>query len=279
MLTGGPCSPDAVQCTYSDCVRPSMTRRSPWSNVIREGTLPCARRTLNSTELPKLILTMSLGAFCGPNKGSLSLCQGIHDPEAEYRFKFTPVGISPSAHQCDKRGATLPHKPITPSQLALSVCGLTAAPRPHWYEHRQSCPGVTQAVLYVPRFIHSTSRWSRLAGNIQVLALPFSTQIPDRAVPHTFVQPIDCLMSNPYPGDTNWTPGTSGWREGVTTPPLPCLVPVPGCLLGSEPATCPIHRWPAENLPLPPPQRQEATLRPDRKPHLWNSSSPWDPVN
>ena len=39
-LTRGPCSPDAVQCTYSVCVRPSMTRRSPWSNVIREGTSP-----------------------------------------------------------------------------------------------------------------------------------------------------------------------------------------------------------------------------------------------
>ena len=79
-LTRGPCRPDAVQCTYSDCVGPSMTRRSPWSNVIREGTLPCPRRrTLKSTELPKLILTMSLGAFCGPNKGSLSLCQRINE--------------------------------------------------------------------------------------------------------------------------------------------------------------------------------------------------------
>ena len=50
--------------------------------------------------------------------------------------------------------------------------------------------------------------------NIRVLALPFSTQIPDRAVS----QPIDCLMSNPRPGDTNRIPGTSGWREGMTAP-------------------------------------------------------------
>ena len=157
-LTRGPCSPDAVQCTYSDCVRPSMTRRSPWSNVIREGTLPCPRRTLNSTELPKLILTMSLGAFCGPNKGSLSLCQRIHELGPEYRFKFTPVGTSLLAHQGDKRGATLPHKPITPCQMASLVCGLTAAPCPYWYEHRQSCPGVTQAVSYDPREIHLTRR-------------------------------------------------------------------------------------------------------------------------
>ena len=94
-------------------------------------------------------------------------------------------------------------------------------------------------LVCTPRFIHSTRRWSRLAGNIQVLALPFSTQIPDRVVSHTFVQPIDCLMSNPRPGDTNWIPETSGWRESASTPPLTCLVPVPGCLLGSEPATCP----------------------------------------
>ena len=69
--------------------------------------------------------------------------------------------------------------------------------------------------------------------------ITFSTQIPDCAVSHTFVQPIDCLMSNPYPSDTNWLPGTSGWREGVSTPTLCRLVPVPGCFLGSEPATCP----------------------------------------
>ena len=130
-LTRGPCSPDAVQCTYSDCVRPSMARRSPWSNVIREGTLPRPRRTLNSTELPKLILTMSLGEFCGPNKGSLSLCQRIHELGPEYRFKFTPVGNSLLPHQGDKRGTTLPHKLITPRQMASLVCGLTAAPCPY----------------------------------------------------------------------------------------------------------------------------------------------------
>ena len=91
-LTRGPCSPDAVQCTYSDCVRPSMTRRSPWSNVIREGTLPRPRRILNSTELPKLILTMSLGEFCGPNKGSISLSSSH------------PLAI-PSCHTKATRGA------------------------------------------------------------------------------------------------------------------------------------------------------------------------------
>ena len=88
------------------------------------------RRTLNSTEFPKLKLTMSLGKFCGPNKGSLSLCQGICEPEPEYWFKFTPVGKFPLAHQGDKRGATLPHKPITPFQIESFVCGLTAAPCP-----------------------------------------------------------------------------------------------------------------------------------------------------
>ena len=109
-VTRGPCSPDAVQCTFSDCVRPS--------NGIRGNF------TLHATQ----ILTMSSGAFCGPNKGSLSLCQRIHQFGPEYRFKFTPVGTSLLAHQGDKRGATLPHKPITPCQMASLVCGLTAAP-------------------------------------------------------------------------------------------------------------------------------------------------------
>ena len=173
---------------------------------------------------------MSLGESRGPNKDSLSLCQRIHELGPEYRFKFTPVGTSLLAHQGDKRGATLPHKPRTPCQLLhVHTCMNTG----------QSCPGVTQAVSYDPREIHLTRRWSRFSGSIRVLALPFSTQIPDRAVPHTFVQPTDCLMSNPYPGDTNWIPRTSGWREGVTAPHLTRLVPLPGCLLGSEPATCP----------------------------------------
>ena len=131
---------------------------------------------------------------------------------ARYRYangcmilnQSTGSGSLPLAHPSyhhlgDKKGATLHHKPTTPSQMSLLVCGLTAAPCSYMYEHRQSCPGVTQAVLYVPRFIHSTRRWSRLAGNIQVLALPYNTQIPDCAVPLTFVQPTDCLMSNPCP--------------------------------------------------------------------------------
>ena len=68
---------------------------------------------------------------------------------------------------------------------------------------------------------------------------PLAPKSPTVTVPRTFVQPIDCLMPNPRPGDANWVPRTSGWREGVTAPSLTRLVPVPGCLLGSEPATCP----------------------------------------
>ena len=92
-------------------------------------------------------LTMSLGQFCGPNKGSLSLCQRIRDPGPAHWFRFTRRWHIPSYHtKVIKKGAVLPHKPITPSQMALLVCGLTAAPCPYLYEHRQSCPGVTQAV-------------------------------------------------------------------------------------------------------------------------------------
>ena len=132
-----------------------MTRTSPWSSRIEEGTLRDARRrTMNSTEFPKLKLTMSLGKFCGPNKGSiLNQRTGSGSP---------PLAHPSYHHQGDKKGATLRHKPITPSQMALLVCGLTAAPRPYLYEHRQSCPGVTQAVLYEPCFLHPTRRWSRL---------------------------------------------------------------------------------------------------------------------
>ena len=150
-----------------------MTRMSPWSSRIEEGTLPGARRrTLNSTEFHKLKLTMSSGEFCGPNKGSISLCQRKSDPGQAYWFRFSPVGTSFLPHKSDKKGATLPHKPITPFQMALLVC-LNAAPCPYLYGHRQSSPGVTQAVLYVPCFLHPTRRWSRLAGNIRVLASPF----------------------------------------------------------------------------------------------------------
>ena len=128
-----------------------MKSTSTWSSRIEQGKLPDARRgTMNSTECPKLKQKMSLGEFCGPNKGSLSLCQRINDPGPAYWFRFTPVGTSFLPHPGDKKGAILPQKPITPYQIASLVCGLTAAPRAYWYGHRQSCPGVTQAVSYDP---------------------------------------------------------------------------------------------------------------------------------
>ena len=107
----------------------------------RRGNI-ARRRTMNSTEFPKLKLTMSLGKFCGPNKGSLSLCQRINDPEPGVLVQVHSLVAHPSyhtflPHQGDKKGATLPHKPITPSQMALLICGLTAAPCPYLYGHRQ----------------------------------------------------------------------------------------------------------------------------------------------
>ena len=112
-----------------------------------------------------------------------------------------------------------------------------------------------------------------MAGNIRVLATPFSTQIPDFAVSHTFVQPIDCLMSNPRPGGTNRVSGTSGWKEGVAPPSLLLLVPVP-----SGKVTNNLPPYTAGRPKIYQPLRQDANLRPDRKPHHWNSFSPWDPV-
>ena len=164
----------------------------------------------------ELTLTMTSGKFCGPNKGSSSQCQRMSDPKPAHRFRFTPLAL-----HGDKKDATLLHKPVTPSQMEPLVCGLTAAPRPYAYEHRQSCPGVTQAVSYDPRFLHCTLAWSRVAGSIRPLESPFSTQIPDSAVPHTFLQPTYGLIHNPRSGDTNWESGTSGWVEGVTALPWP----------------------------------------------------------
>ena len=88
----------------------------------------------------------------------------------------------------------MPHHPMTPFQMELHDCGPTAAPRPYLYGHRQACVGVTQAVLYVRFSIQATRKWSRVEGNVQLLASPFSTQIPDHAVPHTFSQPSCCLI-------------------------------------------------------------------------------------
>ena len=87
----------------------------------------------------------------------------------------------------------------------------------------------TQTVVPWP---HRTRRWSRLAGNLRALASPCSTQIPDCAVSHTLSQSMDCLISTPRPGDTNWISGASGWADGVTAPPTDLLVPVPDCLPG-----------------------------------------------
>ena len=190
------------------------------------------------------------------------------------RSSSLPVSTFPLAHQ-DKRGATLLHKPITPSQKASLVCGLTAAQGPYWFEHRQTCPGVTKAVSYDPRVLLSTRRCSRLSDCSRALASPFSTQIPDRAVPHTFVQPVGCLMSNPYPGDTNWIPGTSGWREGVTAPLLTLLVPVPGCPQGSEPATCPRTPPAGRKFTTAPTSETGCISSAFRKPHLWYPMGPY----
>ena len=67
-LTGDPEAPDTVQCSHSNWTRPSMTKRSPWSSRIEEGSSPSARRrTWNSTALPELTLTVSFGDFCGSN--------------------------------------------------------------------------------------------------------------------------------------------------------------------------------------------------------------------
>ena len=55
---------------------------------------------------------MRLGEFCGPNKGSLSLCRGMCDPKPAYRLRFTSAGTSHFAHHGDKKGV----RPCTTNQ-------------------------------------------------------------------------------------------------------------------------------------------------------------------
>ena len=87
----------------------------------------------------------------------------------------------------------------------------------------------------------------------------FNTQIPDPAVPHTFSQPIDCLIPKPRPGDTNRASETSGWVEGV---PAPLCKLMPGANRRSgECSTTSVHCQPSENLLLPPPVRHESEPR------------------
>ena len=57
---------------------------------------------------------MTFGSDGRPNKRSLSQCHGTNDPSPTCRFRFTPVGTLPLAHQDVRRDATLLHK-LTPS--------------------------------------------------------------------------------------------------------------------------------------------------------------------
>ena len=117
-----------------------MTKRSPWFSLIEEGSLCFPRRhILKSTEDPRPILTIALGSPCSPNRGSLSQCHGMDDTQPAYLLRFTPDGTSPNEHQGVRRGATLPHYPMTTFQMESSDGNPTAAPRPCLYAHRHAC--------------------------------------------------------------------------------------------------------------------------------------------
>ena len=63
-LTRRSCSSEEVERSYSNWVKPSMTKRSPWSSLIGEGSLrPPRRHTLKSTEDPRPILTITFGSL------------------------------------------------------------------------------------------------------------------------------------------------------------------------------------------------------------------------
>ena len=100
-LSRGSCSPDTIRCTYSDWAGPSMTRRTPQSSRIEEGTSSGAQRRMSS------------GEFCGPNKGSFSQCQWMCDPKKRSGLGSLPLAPPPSHTTQTKKGATLLHKQIT----------------------------------------------------------------------------------------------------------------------------------------------------------------------
>ena len=76
-------------------------------------------------------------------------------------------------------------------------------------------------LLLVP----STLKWSRLEGSEKPPASPFSTQTPDRAVPHSFFfQPSCCRIPFPRPGATGREAETPRWTEGVTAALFPSVL-------------------------------------------------------
>ena len=97
--------------TWPWCAMPTLRldwtihdQQAPWSSRIVEGAQPCSRRrTSNSAEFPKLMLTISSGEFCGLNKGSSPRCLGMWVPELACQFRFTPHGTS-FLHTMEKEG-------------------------------------------------------------------------------------------------------------------------------------------------------------------------------
>ena len=118
------------------------------------------------------------------------------------RLRLARDGTTPNVHHGVKRGATVRHSPITPFQTESPDCGRTAAPCPSLYAHRQACPGLTQAVLYVLLLVQATPKWSRLEDSAKPPASPFSTQTPNWWIPHSFFQPSCCLIPFPRLGVT-----------------------------------------------------------------------------
>ena len=78
-----------------------MTKRSQRPSSIGEGASLLPRRhTVNSTEEPRLMLTITVGPLRFPNRGSISQCQGIKRPPTS-----EPVEVHSGWHlpQCTPR--------------------------------------------------------------------------------------------------------------------------------------------------------------------------------
>ena len=112
--------------------------RNNHNNHIGEGTPRGARRTWNSTEWP------TSADSVGRTRIRHRCAKGFMILDRSTGPGSLPLAHFP-LHTMERRGVQPCHKLITPSKMDSPVRGLLAAPCPHAYEHRQSCPGVTQA--------------------------------------------------------------------------------------------------------------------------------------
>ena len=144
--------------------------------------------------------------------------------------------------------------------LVFYMNGLTRLPRSIlvllfsflvWKWPRSSSTSAVACFLLVLLLLTHLALCSRLSAGPPLGALLQNGEVctaDASAAEQFFLKNNDIISTDRTSPDL---PGTSAWL-----PP------------GKRTCNLPVHRQPAENLPLPPPLRQDANLRPDQKPHL-----------